>query len=72
MVEAIVVVLVYRNQKWSPKRRESMDSEESNFARPQVLGVGLIRLGERGKARESAGRASRVEKSGEFPGISVT
>jgi hypothetical protein len=31
MIEAIVVELAYGNQKWSPKRRESMDSEESNF-----------------------------------------
>jgi hypothetical protein len=69
MVEAIVVVLVYRNQKWSPKRRQSMDSEESNFARLQVLGAGLIRLGKRGKAQESAGKRGPGFPSGEIWGI---
>jgi hypothetical protein len=51
MVEAIIVVLLYRNQKWLPKRRESIDSKESNFARAEVLGASLIRLGKRGKVR---------------------
>jgi hypothetical protein len=47
-----------------------MDSEGSDFARPEVLGAGLIRLEVAGKARKAAGSYGPDFPSGEIWGFS--
>jgi hypothetical protein len=49
-----------------PKRRESMDSEGSDFARPEVLGASLIQLEVARKAREATGLYRPDFPSGEI------
>jgi hypothetical protein len=49
-----------------PKRRESIDSEGSDFARPEVLGASLIRLEVARKAQEATGLYRPDFPSGEI------